>query len=136
MSLASAYNYLLKGRVKGETVPDLLHLCNTMVVAYLANNDPDVSAADFTADDGVFEQRVDAAGKILCAIFDPVKTPEYRKGMIEVRLSYHGIASDLGLQSDYAERIRELTKNGSLESVDVAVEAEIWRFLGRGQATA
>ena len=84
----------------------------------------------------LFEDALDLAGRILCPLFDFAKPAEYRTAMREVRLKYRGIARDAEQQREWLARVGSLATDGVLESVQTAVESEVWRQLDRDRAAA
>jgi hypothetical protein len=79
----------------------------------------------------IFEDALDLAGRILCPIFDYAKPAQYRTAMRALRLQYRGVARDAELQRAWFEQVSPLVGDGVLESVQSAVDAQVWRGLGR-----
>ena len=65
------------------------------------------------------------AGKILCVIFDPVKTQEFSRSMASLRRAYRGIASDETAQSTFRGSLREdiLSADNASQAIRAGSEA-------------
>lgn len=113
---------ILSGAAPGEDKLDLMQLCLSATIAKLQSSQTPIS-------DSAFYEILRSIGEILCPIFTPVKPPDYQENMVEARLSYAGIASDPDLQSAFAAQARELAAQGSLDSVEAAIDAQIWQNL-------
>ncbi len=76
----------------------------------------------------------DTAGKILCFVFSPSKPPSYSQAMAEAREQFAGLADDDDIRLEFQHQIQALAEDGRLDSVEAAVNSQIWQDLGRGAA--
>ena len=115
---------ILDGKAPTEAPADILYMCLATTMMRLAGSREPVRAA-------FFYKYLANIGEILCPIFTPVKPPDYVEEMVEARLSYTGIAQDAELQAAFSKRMLTLVREGLVNSLERAIEANLGRQLRR-----